>query len=184
MNTETDARPPAGTDLLNRTVVVMNAIGSLWVALLVLLICADSFGRSLFAHPLDGVTELVSVSMAVIVFCQLADTVRLGKLTRSDTLLPRFEAAKSTAVRAIVPVFDLLGAAVMVLIIVGTTPLLIESIERGYYIGEQGIFTFPEWPLKGMVVLGSVMTLLCFTARIVLFWRTPGSYRTDYGGEA
>jgi hypothetical protein len=89
------------------------------------------------------------------------------------------------ALRAIVPAFDVLGAVVMVAIIVGTTPLLIESIERGYYIGEQGIFTFPEWPLRGMVVVGSLMTLACFLARTVLFWRTPpGEYRSEPAGEA
>jgi hypothetical protein len=52
-------------------VAALNAIGSLWVLLLVVLICSDSFGRSLFDHPIDGVNELVAASMAVIVFCSL-----------------------------------------------------------------------------------------------------------------
>jgi hypothetical protein len=71
--------------------------------------------------------------------------------------------------------FDILGRAVMIAIIIGTTPLLIESIERGYYIGEQGIFTFPEWPIKGMVVLGSIATMLCFAIRAVSHWRLSNS---------
>ena len=145
----------------------LNAFGSIWVLLIVALICSDSFGRSFFNRPLDGVNELVAVSMAFIVFCQLPDTVRLDKLTRSDTYLPRLQASRALAARLVVCGFDLLGMAMMIAIIVGTWPLLMELISHGYYIGEQGIFTFPEWPIKGMVVLGSVATaiVLCHSRR-------------------
>ena len=169
------ARPLVGRTLLDRAVIVLNAIGSLWVLFLVLLICADAFGRSLLNHPISGVIELVAFSMSVIVFCQLADTVRLGRLTRSDTLLPRLQASRRVSARLTVVSFDLLGMFVMIAIIIGITPLLIESFTRGYYIGELGIFTFPDWPLKALVVLGSVATLLCFVVRALAHWRSfPG----------
>jgi TRAP-type mannitol/chloroaromatic compound transport system permease small subunit len=162
---------PAKLSWFDRAVLVMNAFGSLWVLLIVILICSDSFGRSFFNRPLDGVNELVAVSMAFIVFCQLPDTVRLSKLTRSDTYLPRLQASSALLARVMVCGFDILGMGVMIAILIGTTPLLIDSIERGYYIGEQGIFTFPEWPIKGMVVLGSFATMLCFAIRAVSHWR-------------
>jgi len=169
---ETDQAPSWATlNWFDRAVFLLNAFGSIWVLLIVVLICSDSFGRSFFNRPLDGVNELVAVSMAFIVFCQLPDTVRLNKLTRSDTYLPRLQASSVLICRLTVCGFDILGAAVMLAIIIGTTPLLLESIERGYYIGEQGIFTFPEWPIKGMVVLGSTATMLCFLIRAVNHWR-------------
>jgi len=170
MSVDIPPRRSAIVRLLDASVVFLNTVGSLWVLLLVILICADSFGRSFFNHPFDGVTELVAVSMAVIVFCQLPDTARLGRLTRSDTILYRLQASNSTVARLVVVGFDLLGAAVMGAIIVGTTPLLVESYERGYYIGEHGIFTLPDWPLKALVVLGGVATMLCFVARAVHHW--------------
>ncbi|MGA7486682.1 MAG: TRAP transporter small permease [Xanthobacteraceae bacterium] len=163
-------RRPVIVQLLDISVVVLNAIGSLWVLLLVLLICADSFGRSFFNHPIDGVTELVAVTMAVIVFCQLADTVRLGKLTRSDAFLSKLQASNKTSACLVVMSFDVLGMAVMGAIVVGTWPLLVESFTRGYYIGEQGVFTLPEWPIKAIIVLGSVACLLCFLVRAVDHW--------------
>jgi len=175
---EFESPSPAHFATLNwfdRAVFVLNAFGSLWVLFIVLLICSDSFGRTFFNRPLDGVNELVAVSMAFIVFCQLPDTVRLAKLTRSDTYLPRLEASSVLVCRIIVSGFDLLGMAIMIAIIVGTWPLLIESIERGYYIGEQGIFTFPDWPIKGMVVLGSVMAGVVFLYRAVGHWRRSNS---------
>jgi TRAP-type mannitol/chloroaromatic compound transport system permease small subunit len=162
------AAPRSG--LLDRVVIVMNAVGSLWVLLLVLLIDADAFGRTLFNAPIAGMIELVAVSLAVIVFCQLADTVRLGKLTRSDTYLAQF-AAGSMLGRSIVAVFEILGAIVMALILAGTLPLLVQSYQRGYFIGVRGVFTFPDWPLKAVVVLGATATLLCFIVRAVQLWR-------------
>jgi len=175
---EIESPAPAAFATLNwfdRAVFILNAFGSLWVLFIVLLICSDSFGRTFFNHPIDGVNELVAVSMAFIVFCQLPDTVRLSKLTRSDTYLPRLEASRVMASRIIVSGFDLLGMAIMIAIIVGTWPLLIESIERGYYIGEQGIFTFPDWPIKGMVVLGSMMAAFVFLFRAAGHWRRSSS---------
>jgi TRAP-type mannitol/chloroaromatic compound transport system permease small subunit len=157
--------------LFDRAVAVLNAFGSLWVLFIVLLICMDSFGRSFFNKPFDGVNEIVAVSMAFVVFCQLADTIRLNKLTRSDTFLPTLQASKALAARLSVVAFDFLGLAMMAAIIVGTFPLLVDSIERGYFVGEIGIFTFPDWPIKGMVVFGSTMAMLCFAVRIVDHWR-------------
>jgi TRAP-type mannitol/chloroaromatic compound transport system permease small subunit len=167
---ETIHRPPMLVRALNISVVALNAIGSLWVLLLVLLICADSLGRSFFNHPIDGVTELVAVTMAVIVFCQLADTVRLGKLTRSDAFLSRLQASTRLSARVLVAGFDVLGMAVMAAILIGTWPLLVESFVRGYYIGEQGVFTLPEWPIKAIIVLGSVACFLCFMVRAIDHW--------------
>ena len=67
--------------------------------------------------------------------------------------------------------FDVLGMAIMIAIIVGTIPLLLKSIERGYVVGEMGIFTFPDWPIKAMVVFGSIMAALCFGGRALAHWR-------------
>jgi TRAP-type mannitol/chloroaromatic compound transport system permease small subunit len=178
------ARPPAARlSLLDRAVATLNAVGSLWVLMLVLFICLDSFGRSLFSRPFDGVNEVVAVSMALIVFCQLPDTVRLSKLTRSDTFLPTLERSRKLAARLVVVGLDVLGIIVMACIIAGTTPRLIESIERGYYVGEHGIFTFPDWPVKAMVVLGSLATALCMMTRAVAHWRrsavTPVSHDAE-----
>jgi hypothetical protein len=127
MNVESPRRRSAVVRTLDASVVFLNAVGSLWVLLLVILICADSFGRTFFNHPLEGVTELVAVSMAVIVFCQLPDTARLGRLTRSETILSRLQSSRAVAARLTVVGFDLLGAAVMAGIVAGTAPLLAES---------------------------------------------------------
>jgi TRAP-type mannitol/chloroaromatic compound transport system permease small subunit len=156
--------------VLDRIVIAMNAIGSLWVLLLVVLIDADAFGRTLLNMPIAGMIEIVAVSLAVIVFCQLADTIRLGKLTRSDTYLAQF-AAGTLSGRLLVAGFEVLGAIAMSLIVAGTVPLLIQSYQRGYFIGVRGVFTFPDWPMKAVIVVGAVAALLCFVVRAARIWR-------------
>ena len=41
----------------------LNSIGSVWIFLLTLLINADAFGRKLFHSPIDGVNEIVELSI-------------------------------------------------------------------------------------------------------------------------
>ncbi len=164
----------------------MNSVGTLCVLLLVVLIVCDALGRTLFNRPIAGMIEIVAVSLAVIVFCQLADTVRLGKLTRSDSFLAQLAGGRMFG-RAIVAGFELLGAVVMGLIVVGTVPLLLQSYERGYYIGIRGVFTFPDWPVKAVVVIGAAATFLCFLhcARRILRGAKPENPAgvRDEGGE-
>ncbi|HEY7458443.1 MAG TPA: hypothetical protein VH765_06800 [Xanthobacteraceae bacterium] len=174
--------PPSWLRVLDRVVVAMNAVGSLWVLLLVLLIDADALGRTLFNLPIAGMIELVTVSLAVIVFCQLADTIRLGKLTRSDTYLARL-AAGSFVGRLIIAGFEALGAIVMALILAGTVPLLIQSYLRGYFIGVRGVFTFPEWPLRAVIVLGAIAALLCFVVRATRLWLSEEKPQVEPGFE-
>lgn len=179
MNVEPSASP-SRPRALDRVVVVMNAVGSLWVLLLVLLIDADAFGRTFFNAPIAGMIEIVAVSLAVIVFCQLADTIRLGKLTRSDTYLAQWAGGVLFG-RLIVAAFEVFGAIVMALIVVGTIPLLVQAYMRGYYIGIRGVFTFPVWPLRALIVLGAAAAFLCFLTRALDLWR---GRRTDFGASA
>jgi TRAP-type mannitol/chloroaromatic compound transport system permease small subunit len=166
---EPEAEPPARPSVFDRVVVALNAVGSLCVLLLVLAIDADAFGRTFLNRPIAGMIEMVAVSLAVIVFCQLADTIRLGKLTRSDSFLAVMTRG-TRAGRAVAAGFELLGALVMGLIVVGTSPLLVQSYERGYFIGIRGVFTFPDWPVKALIVLGAIAALLCFLLRARRFW--------------
>jgi TRAP-type C4-dicarboxylate transport system permease small subunit len=62
----------------------MNTIGSLWIFALMVMIDVDAFSRTFFNHPFHGVLELVELSIVGIVFLQLGDVTRQGRLTRSD----------------------------------------------------------------------------------------------------
>ena len=66
---------------------VMNSIGTAWVFVLLVIINLDIGGRAIFNHPIRGVPEIVAMSIVACVFLQIAHTLRVGRLTRSDLLM-------------------------------------------------------------------------------------------------
>jgi len=146
----------------DRLVVGMNALGSLWILLLILLITADALGRSFFTHPIVGTHELIQISIVGIVFLQLGDAIRTGRLTRSDTFLGVLQFRKPRVGAALEAAFCLLGAAYMAIGLWGSVPLLKEAIERDSWIGNEGVFTAPVWPVKTIIVIGLAVCLVQF----------------------
>jgi TRAP-type mannitol/chloroaromatic compound transport system permease small subunit len=148
--------------LFDRLVVGMNAAGSVWILALILLVTSDALGRSFFAAPIVGTVELVQISIVGIVFMQLGDAVRSDRLTRSDTFLDLLRAARPRAAAALEGVFCLLGAAYMAIALWGSVPLLAEAIRRNSWIGNEGVFTAPVWPVKTVIVAGLAVCLVQF----------------------
>jgi len=151
-----------GITAFDRLIIGMNAAGSVWVLLLILLVTGDALGRSFFAAPIVGTVELVQISIVGIVFMQLADTVRTGRLTRSEALLDAVGLARPRARAALEAAYCLLGAAYMAIGLWGSIPLLMEAIERNSWIGNEGVFTAPVWPVKSVIVAGLAVCLVQF----------------------
>lgn len=142
----------------------MNAIGTLWIFLLMLLVNSDVLGRVLFNHPIDGVNEMIELSIVGIVFLQLGDATRAGRLTRSDGLFFLLLERRPAIGHALGAIFDLLGAVFMGLILWGSWPRLVEAWRDNQYTGNIGVFTAPTWPIKAIIVVGTLVTLLQFLA--------------------
>jgi len=146
----------------DRLVVGMNAIGSLWIFAMILLVNGDALGRSFFTYPIVGTHEMVQISIVGIVFMQLADTIRTGRLTRADSFLGFLSRLAPRAGAALDALFMLLGAAFMAVGLWGSIPLLREAIQRNSWIGNEGVFTAPVWPVKTVIVLGLAVCLVQF----------------------
>ena len=148
--------------LFDRCLAGLNSLGSLWIFSLTLLINADAFGRKLFSSPINGVNEMIEFSIVGIVFLQLGDATRHGRLTRSDGLFKYIQRRYPAIGRIQGALFDLLGALFMSLILYGSWPMFVESVERDFYIGVEGLFTAPVWPVKLIILIGCLVTLLQF----------------------
>ncbi len=171
MTDQTSGASPSGgalSSLLDRVLASLNALGSVWIFCLMALINADAFGRTLFAAPINGVNEMIELSLVGIVFLQLGDATRHGRLTRSDGLFKAIQKRWPAIGRVLGALFDLLGALFMALILYGSVPLFIESVEKDFYVGVEGLFTAPVWPVKLIIVIGCIVTLLQF---LVFAWR-------------
>lgn len=157
----------ANVNLFERWVFSLNGIGTLWIFLIMLLINTDVLLRFLFNAPIDGVTEIVEVSIAGIVFLQLADAIRAGRLTRSDGLFNRIKANKPVLGQWMDIFFDVCGALFFIAILSGAVPTFIEAYERDYFAGSEGIFTIPIWPIRLILCISCVTVVGVFITRII-----------------
>ena len=141
-----------------------NILGTMLIVGLVLIICVDVIGRETLGAPLSGVPEMVSLSIVAIVFLQVPQAFKAGRLTRSDGLI---NARRPQLARAMETLFELLGALVVGTILYAHWPILTRSIARGDFVGSVGNFTFPTWPVKLAIFAGALLLLLQFLARIL-----------------
>lgn len=146
----------------HRLTGVMNAIGTFWIFVLMVLITADVIGRGLFNTPIRGVIEIVTLSIVSIVFIQLADTLRNGRFTRADSLLGSLEQRIPGVATVFHLLFHLAGAAVLVVMCRASWPLLVESWNSGEYLGAIGDFQARVWPMRAVIVFGTACTALTF----------------------
>ena len=148
--------------LFSRFVAGLNSVGGVLIFGLVIMINLDIFSRFLFNAPIDGVTELVELSIVAIVFLQLGDAVRNGRLTRSDGLYNKLKEKNPRVGHMFGAFFDLAGATFFALLIAGSIPRFIDAWERGYYSGNKGIIVIPVWPVRLIIVIGAVTVIFVF----------------------
>ena len=146
----------------------LNSVGTTWIFVLMLVINVDVLSRFLFNLPIQGVAEVVELSIVGIVFLQISDAVRAGRLTRSDGLYMQILKRRPVIGHVMGVVFDLAGAVFFIFILLGAVPRLIEAYERGYFAGNEGLFVVPVWPIRLILVIGCVVVALQFA---LLAWR-------------
>ncbi len=147
---------------LHHLMAAMNALGTLWILALMLLINADVLGRNLLSAPVRGVPELVSMSIVGIVFLQLADTLRVGRFTRADVLLERLQRSRPVAADALHATFHAVGALLLGIILWASWAPLVDSVRSREYVGAVGDFQAPVWPIRLITLIGLGMTTLCY----------------------
>ena len=146
---------------------LLNALGTLWIIALMVLINTDVLGRNLFSAPVRGVTELVALSIVGIVFLQLADTLHSGRFTRAEVLLARLKQTRPAFAARLQALYHLVGAALMGVILWAAWQPLVEAIRIRQYVGAIGDFTAPVWPVRLIMLIGLCATLITF---LLLAW--------------
>ena len=160
----------ASLRLLDGITQGLNVLGSVLILALMMLVGVDVAGRNLMGAPVAGVPELVTLSIVAIVFLQIPQALRAGRLTRSDALPQWLARTRPGLGRWLETLFDLISMAVVWVIVSTTWPIFTRAWERGEFIGAMGDFTAPTWPVKLTILVGGTMLTLQFAARILRRW--------------
>lgn len=173
--------------------IIANVSGAFVLLALVAIMNVDVVSRNLFNAPFRGVIEVVVFSLALIVFLQLPDVVRTGRLTRSDGFLGLMRSTAPGFGSVLARVLDGIACMFMCLIVWTVWPEFTEAFEschfftlpefgpaptgniwvdfktglaRCDYFGTPGILQAPWWPVRLAIAFG------CAWAAILFFFKT------------
>jgi TRAP-type mannitol/chloroaromatic compound transport system permease small subunit len=94
---------------LGAAIIVFNCAGSLLVFVMTLAVVADVTGRYVLNSPINGTAEMVTMAVVVVLYLQLAYTLRSGRMTRSDSFYLRLLARRPKVGNAMGFLFNLAG---------------------------------------------------------------------------
>ena len=170
--------PPldAVAGLFARLTDALNAVGTVWILAIMVLINADVVGRGLFGTPIAGVPELVELSIVGIVFLQLASTLRARRLARSDVLPTLLQRRARRLGLGLEAVFNVAGMLVVSAMFYASLPLFVRAWQRDTFVGAIGHFTAPIWPINLIILIGcaALAVQFLFNAVICCAWLARG----------
>lgn len=144
-----------------------NAVGTLMVIALIAVVNYDIIARGVFNRPFLGAVEVVQFTMVLIVFLQLPDVIRVGRLTRSDGFLGLMQTRRPPAGRFLSRAIDLFSAAFMVIVAIAIWPEFIDMWNTKDYFGVPGVFTAPWWPIKLVIFASACLCTVHLALRII-----------------
>ena len=155
------------TRVANTLAIVANALGTLVVLALVVVLNVDVIARGVFSAPLRGTYEMVQFSVVLIVFLQLADVVRVDRLTRSDGFLTLVQGRRPALAANMRRIINAVSAIFMGLIAYITYPEFLKMWATQDYFGVPGLFTLPWWPVKLVITVGTALACLIFVLKVI-----------------
>lgn len=169
--------------LANGVAIGANAVGTLIVLALVVIVNYDVVARGVFNAPFRGAVEVVQFSMVLIVFMQLPDVVRTNRLTRSEGFLVLLQATRPGLAGTIRRGIDAASAVFMALVAYAIWPEFVEMYETKDFFGVPGIFTAPWWPIKLVIYLSAVLCTGLFVLK-AFGWMTLQPDDGDGSGDS
>lgn len=155
------------TRVANSFAIAANVAGTLTVLALVVILNVDVIARSLFNAPLKGTYEIVQMAVVFIVFLQLADVVRVDRLTRSDGFLNLLHSRRPMLTANLRRIINAVSAIFMGLIAYIMFPEFLKMWSTQDFFGVPGVFTVPWWPIKLVIASGSALACLIFTLKVI-----------------
>lgn len=150
----------------------LAALGTLLIGVLMLIICADIVARNLMGSSLPLISELGALTLVMIVYLQLAATVRADRLARTEIFFTAFRRRRPLGGALLAAVFDLAGALLVGLIAWSSVHILQKDFASGEFIGVPGIATLPTWPFRALILIGVAVAAVEFLVRALAALRS------------
>jgi TRAP-type C4-dicarboxylate transport system permease small subunit len=151
----------------NTLAIAANVAGTCTVLALVVILNVDVIMRGAFNAPLKGTYEIVQLAVVFIVFLQLADVVRVDRLTRSDGFLNLLHSRRPGLTANLRRIINAVSAVFMFLIAYIMFPEFIKMWGTQDFFGVPGVFTVPWWPVKLVIAGGSALACLIFVLKVI-----------------
>lgn len=147
--------------------ILANAVGTLVVLGLVVIVNYDVVARGAFNAPFLGAVEVVQFSMVLIVFLQLPDVCRVNRLTRSDGFLTVLSLKYPSTANVIRHIINGVSATFMAMIAVAVWPEFLKMFESRDFFGVPGVFTAPWWPVKLTICASAALCAVIFVLKVL-----------------
>lgn len=166
MSDDIATAPPEDGSIFARLSAALNLLGSAWILAVMVLINFDVFGRVLFNEPVSGVPEMVRLSIVGIVFLQITHALRNRRFIRSDVLIGRMLARRTAPGYLFQAFHHLVGAVLLGIIFYFTLDRFGRAWRIDEYVGTEGDFTAPVWPIYLIILIGCAGTFIQFLLHI------------------
>lgn len=153
--------------LLQCLLEAMAAVGTIWIAAIMLLIVADVVGRNFLQTPVTGVAEIAARSVVAIVFLMLPAAALKGTLIRADFLIRMVPARYKRVLDLIDFIFSLLAVAICFIMAWSAWPDTYRAWKTAEFFGVRGVWTLPTLPFRIIVVIGSFAAAVAFLANLI-----------------
>ena len=152
----------------------LAALGTLMIVVLMGMIFADVLARNFAGSSLPLISELGALTLVMIVYLQLATTIRNDRLARVDFFMDAVESRSPRLAAAFTGLWHLFGLAVCAGIAWSTWTILGRDLAARDFIGIPGIMTVPTWPFRVLILVGVTVATLQFVIQAAIAFAAIG----------
>ena len=156
----------------------IHVISACWILGLAMLILIDVVGRTFFATPLLGTTEIVKNSVVAVTFLQLPLAIYSGSMLRTTIFV---DVVGPTIRKLLRTLASLLGALFFAIVVYSAWEHMIDAWRIGEYEGE-GALRVPTYPVRTLMIVTSVFASAAYLMMIYFDWTDQLVEETAYPG--
>ena len=145
----------------------LAVIATVFIAVLMLIICADIVARNGMGSSLPLVSELGAMIVVLIVALQLPSAVAVNRLARVELVLDLLARKRPKLVSLVNAVFALVGMAALAAVAWSSFGIFQSNLKSHDFIGTPGLGTLSTWPFRALITIGFAVSALEFLFKAI-----------------